>query len=468
MRRIKLFASLTGAALLAGSMLCGAGCSEPAAAGKADTTLDPATTATIKLGISTQNQEGKIAQNLIASFNEKYPNITVETVSMSGSNTVNDIDRLHSTGQAPDIFLCNSFDMLTLNGMELLYDFSEVIADEIEAGTFSYDDYYETYFKMGQADFNGAQLMIPRSADRVVVHYDKKIIKDAEAETGLDILSHIHNGWTWDEFDQVCDMLKQYSVFQQPNRYLVDSYCEWEAVFYPIFRHFGVQIFAPEKNGQLTFVSDEAHQALDFIKAWADKGYIGHGGVEANFRNENGGVMLFQSQAVSEVETLLSLNKYPVRTSEEPMSDYYDVVTMPVFEGDEYIGAGPSGYCAYYGNKNATVVWAFMKHIISKEGQNAIADAGVNLVPVRKDMADYQDPSNHWGIGYTDYNLAAYTYEPDWNCYTDYFIKSGYSEFATALNLKFGQVIKEYAGGKSYEAVTGNLDKEIKTILQKK
>lgn len=486
MKFFKRFAVTVCAALLGASLVCVSACGEKDAPpaveppkdpdGNIVTEADKNITATFTIGVSAENKEDLIAHSLGDSFHEKFPNVTVEYELVTG-NTVSSISKLHEAGRAPDVFLANSFDMLTLDSKEVLFDFSPYIEQEEKDGKFSYDDYYETYFKMGQRNFNGAQLMIPRSADRVVVHYNKKIIKDIEEETHTEILKYIVNGWTWDDFHTVCDLLKksvQYGYATGEN-YLVDSSYNWEAVFNPIFKYFGVEYF--DENANLTMDSDNTKAALDFFKNWVDKGYIGKGGKEADFAHGSG-VMFFHSQSVSDVEDILRTNVYPTVSSDTDFSLYYDIVTMPVFPENPLIGAGPAGYCGYYGTKNPLLVWEFMKHLLSKEGQNAIADAGAHFVPVRKDMADHTDPENHWGLGYEKFNLSAYTYmsggfdkdgkqEANWNCYTDYFVKANIASHASSLNSNIAQLIKSYIEGQNYNVAMRSFQSQVASTLRK-
>ena len=51
-----------------------------------------------------------------------------------------------------------------------------------------------------------------------------------------------------------------------------------------------------------------------------------------------------------------------------------------------------------------------MKFMLSKEGQNILADFGLTSPPMRKDMVDITDESNHWVKGYDKFNLNAYLY----------------------------------------------------------
>ena len=84
-----------------------------------------------------------------------------------------------------------------------------------------------------------------------------------------------------------------------------------------------------------------------------------------------------------------------------------------------------------------------------------MADCGSNYVPVRKDMADYTNPENHWGKGYEDLNLSAYTYncgadeDPDWNCYTT-FITQQKPKQATNISNAITGLISNYCNGEEY------------------
>ena len=87
--------------------------------------------------------------------------------------------------------------------------------------------------------------------------------------------------------------------------------------------------------------------------------------------------MLFHSQSSSNVSAKLQ-QYYPGKAVDE----YYDVVTMPVREGNEKIGCGAAGYSVYSGSSNRDLAWQFLKLLLSKDGQNVMADSGNNYVPL--------------------------------------------------------------------------------------
>ena len=419
--------------------------------------------ATLSIAVENYTSEKKIVSEIGEILTAKYPNVTIKIETISGG-----ISSQYATWfrnkNVPDILVNNSFDMFTLSDKGLLSDLTPYLEAEAAdpESTFDINDYYESYIKMGQANFDGEQYMIPRSADRVVCHYNKAIFKAA----GVD-MSLVKNGWTWDDFMKVCETLRKYydSQDSMKNYTLVDPYFTWEAVYNPIFESYGVEYY--DENGEVALESDATENALKFIKSIIDNKYASKPSVEQAGMAGNKGCMLFHSQAASLMATELSVY-YP---DAEKVSDYYDVVTMPVIKGHEKIGCGAAGYSVYDGSENKDLAWQFLKILLSKEGQNIMADCGSNYVPVRKDMADYTTPENHWGKGYEDLNLSAYTYncgsgdDPDWNCYTTYIARKA-PKYASSVGSALSTLIANYCNGvNDYATSIKSCTNAIKRIL---
>lgn len=424
---------------------------------------DENVTATLRVAVENYTAEKKIISEIGEILTAKYPNVTVKIETISGG-----ISSQYATWfrnkNVPDILVNNSFDMFTLSDKGLLSDLTPYLEAEAAdpESTFDINDYYESYIKMGQANFDGEQYMIPRSADRVVCHYNKAIFKVA----GVD-MSLVRNGWTWDDFMTVCATLRKYYDSQDSMKAytLVDPYFTWEAVYNPIFESYGVEYY--DENGEVALESDATENALKFIKSIIDNKYASRPSVEQAGMAGNKGCMLFHSQAASLMATELSVY-YP---DAEKVSDYYDVVTMPVIPGHEKIGCGAAGYSVYDGSENKDLAWQFLRILLSKEGQNIMADSGSNYVPVRKDMADYTNPENHWGKGYEDLNLSAYTYncgagdDPEWNCYTTYIARKA-PKYASSVGSAISTLIANYCNGVAdYATSIRSCTNAIKRIL---
>ncbi len=470
-----LLACAVTAVSVFGAAGCGGGRELPPDADpdQIDLNIDSDISATITVACENYDDEKNIVKAVAAELNKTYPNVKITLDPFSGDIS-STIVKKYNANIMPDIFICNSFDMFTLSDKNIMLNFTPYMQAEEKAGTFDTSEYYDAYMKLGQEGFNGKQYMIPRSADRVVVHYNKDIFKKAAAYTGVDILSVVQNGWTWEEFDTVCTALrKYYDENGMKSLYLIDSYMTWEAVFNPIIESYGGKYF--DENGDFALDSPEAENAYKHMKSWIDKRWVAPLTVNpANFAGGQG-CMLFHSQALSMTESKLR-QTYGFDKSVD-MSQYYDVVSMPVMESNPLIGAGAAGYCAYRGTENPLLVWKFMKTLLTREGQNALADTGCTYVPVRKDMADYTDPANHWGAGYQNYNLSAYVYkvggigadgepEDDWNCCTDYFAVKK-PKHASKLNSAVSSSISSYMNGKSFDTVMQSLEKSFIATLKR-
>ncbi len=444
-------------------------------AGTSSSTTDPSETvnlhpdknikATIRVAVENYASEKRIIAQIGELLTKEYPNVTVELEPFTGGIS-NTYAQWYRNKNVPDILVNNSMDMFGLSDKGILYDLTPYIDAEAKDAESDFDinDYYESYIKLGQHNFDGPQYMIPRSADRVVCHYNKAIFKAA----GVD-MSLVKNGWTWDDFLKVCKTLRDYYDAQggEVAKYtLIDPYFTWEAVYNPIFESYGVQYF--DGDGNVTLDSKNTENAVAFIRSIMDNRYAAKPSVEQAGMAANKGCILFHSQAVSLMATKLK-DYYP---DAEKVSDYYDVVTMPVMPGNEKIGCGAAGYSVYTGSKNKDVVWQFLKKLLSKDGQNIMADSGSNYVPVRKDMADYTNPENHWGKGYEDLNLSAYTYncgageDPDWNCYTSYIAQVNPKHVA-GVSGAISSFIANYCNGKEYATAIKSCTNAIKSILSR-
>ena len=424
--------------------------------------VDKNITAKLTIGVENYTAEKKIAGEIGDLLTKYYPNVTVEIKPFSGSLS-STVSGWYNANAMPDIFINNSFDMFTLSDKNIMLDLTPYIQAEADETTeknpdipFNIDDYYDSYIKMGQENFDGAQYMMPRSADRVVCQYNVQIFKAA----GVD-MSLVKNGWTWDDFKQVCATLRAYyDANGKENNHLIDSYFTWEAVYNPIFEHFGVTYI---EDSVAAINNDQTQEALDFIKSFIDERYVAP--FSTSTANMAGGVgcILFHSQCAS--NTAASLAQNIDTSSAEKVSDYFNVVTMPVFSGDEKIGCGAAGYSVYSGSTNRDLAWIYLKLLMSKEGQNVMADSGSNYVPVRKDMADYTDPENHWGIGYEDLNLSAYTYNPEWNCYTTYIAKAKPKQ-ASNISNEITKLISSYCAGTAFSTAANNCENNINRFIK--
>ena len=357
--------------------------------------VDTNLSAELKISISAFDSENWILDSLIEGFNKIYPNVKVVKDPIGGDLTTT-LMGYWGAGKMPDIFALNNYEMLNLSKAGLILNLKPYIDAETEAGTFDENDYVDAFWKLGQLNFDGDQMMIPRTADQVVTHVNMKVLRDLGVDT-----SKIKNGWTWADFISVVKEAKSKGLGG-----VVDSYLNWEAVYNPILESFGSVYFNDDRTSGIS--SDATVKALDLMKeVYALNGNNYSGGFDGGTAP-----FMFHSRPAS-----LSISTLKAMYGANWQDDYYDVVTFPIVNPENpKIGAGVSGYAISSTCQNKDIAWKFLKFILSKDGQNCIADAGMNFPSIRKDMADPSNPENHWGVGYEKYNMAAYTWGSVNNC----------------------------------------------------
>ena len=87
-----------------------------------------------------------------------------------------------------------------------------------------------------------------------------------------------------------------------------------------------------------------------------------------------------------------------------------DLVSFPLInaKNSPKIGSGIAGYAINRNSNEKPAAWQFLNFMMSKAGQEKLAEGGLQLPSIRKDLQDYKTAK--WGEGYTEFNLAAYTY----------------------------------------------------------
>ena len=438
--------------------------------------IHPDKQASGKLVISTPVSEEE--QNMILGiaelFNEEYPNIKVELKPFSGEVAPTIANWFNAEkvkpGTMPDIFWTTSFDMLVLSDKRVLLDMDAYINAETAQGTFDVNDYYAEFWSLGQKDFDGGQLMIPRTADKVVTHVNKQIFEDCfknvpESElpfTPQQGTKIPENGWTWEEFKNTCRALRaHFDATGRKDQYLINAYLTWEAVYNPILEAFGAKVF--NENGDFALNSLEGKAALDCMKEMQDERWIAPlNTASADFVGGKA-AMMFHSQAASIIYKGMQ-NSLPEGAD---IDDYYDVTTFPLIGKNPKIGGGISGYSIFANSKNKDYAWQFLKILLSKEGQNLITEKGnSNYAPIRIDMKDPKDSNNLWGKGFENINLEAYTWGDQYTCATE-FVAVHKPEYAKDLMNCLKGLILNYVDNPNYTYQTA-MDKcanQIKAYL---
>lgn len=360
---------------------------------------------------------------LIDDFSLMYPNVTIEMSYVSVDNYVDSVRRQVLGNTLPDILWSNSPDFYDLieaetftnltpyiEASEKMDIFPTYIGEDGNPSKFVFNDLYVEYFDMGKA--NGKNYVVPRSCDSVITFLNTDILEKA----GVDLnpaTTKVKNGWTWDDFMDVCAQVRTYmDTHGMGGNYVIDAnLTSWLSVCYPMMLSFGGDVL--DENGNNIINSEGNRKAVELVREMVEKRYINDSTVATTSSYDNGGsAMLFQSASVS------------LYANRKALKGKVDLVSFPLIMDNNTpkIGAGIAGYAISSSSKNKEIAWAFLMYLLSYQGQQKMALNGLNLASIRKDLSDPEVAN--WGKEFKDLNLAAYTFGSEYKKSTDFFIRA--------------------------------------------
>ena len=372
-----------------------------------------------ELSVACTNADSERAamEAFIESFNKKYPNITVTPTYLEAGTYISRIANVaraaSSLGRHDEMYDVFWLAQDYVNGLYEI-DACQPLDEVIEADDeVSKEDFVDLSVEVSQV--NGKMYMMPRDYNQVVMYYNKDIFEAAG-------VAEPYDGMPGDEFVDMLAQLRanlanstatnEYGLKYSDMPFLIDGNVCWDSFCWPLLKNFGAQIV--DEEGEVVFDSEETRECISFWKNLIDEGYActvstGKSAGGAQFMLQNAAI-LFQSRA--------SLSNILNRVPEDEIYGVPNLgaVSVPNFSGGDYaVGGGASGYSIYPHTSNAKEAWAFVKHIVSVEGQNAYAATG-NGVPVLKSLLE--EDSAVWitwaeeNIG-PNFNHDAFVYEMD-------------------------------------------------------
>ena len=408
---------------------------QPTSVPAIDVSVDPNIDDTISIMVPSGNaEETTMIQKAAETFALQYPNVKIKINYVTIGSYETTVRQQSMSNSLSDIVWTNSPEYLFLIKNDIAEPLDAYFKASTEAGDFNIEDYKTRFFDMGS--LKGTHYVVPRSADTVVCFYNEELLNNA----GID-MSSIKNGWTWDDFKNVCAQWRTYQDGKGNTKdkgYIcVDAYMTgWNSVSYPFLRSFGGEVI--DSTGKCVIDSDGTRAAIAELRDLVDKGYIVKPGIDAGSSFETNSVpFLFQSAAFSHYDDYRSIK------------GKINVVSLPLIEANNApkIGAGIAGY-SINAKKDASkkkLCWQFLRYLLTKEGQEAMAEGGLNVPPIRNDMDDFT--KEKWGEGYADKNLSAYTFGEEYKI-TDEFLSYGPVDKMSRLNLAYSDFVTNALQGR--------------------
>ncbi|MCK9235106.1 MAG: extracellular solute-binding protein [Acholeplasmataceae bacterium] len=358
--------------------------------------IDTNTQANLRILIPGGNlNETTMIESAIEGFNLIYPNINISLSYVSVNAYENTVRNQAAAGVLPDIIWTNTPDILFLIDKNLALPLNQYFELSEEADVFNLEETFHKEF-IDMVTVNGNIYAIPRSADSVVTFYNKKLLSEA----GVD-LTRIQNGWTWETFlDIAREMRTYYDANGMNERYIIDAnLTTWLSVNYPMLRSFGADV--ADAEGNIILDSPETIATLEAVRTLVTERLSVATGMTAGSSFEVGtSPFLFQSAAIS------------LFAERRELKNNIDIVSFPLIGDSPKIGSGVAGYSINANTQYKDESWAFLNYLLSFEGQERMAEGGLKLPSIRKDLADFT--TAEWGKGYENLNLGAYLYGPQY------------------------------------------------------
>ena len=239
--------------------------------------LSPVWGQTITFGGWSGEEEASrnVIMEMIDSFNEANPDVTVEWLGYPWSQVQQSFLLLHRSGAAPEVAQLQDRWLSTFGALGALADLNDVFGQDVIESTIA-----PGLLTVGQ--YQGQQLGLPWIAGSIGLVANLKVLEDAGVEE-LPV--------TVDEFVAALAAIKEHDANSVPFAITTTGNATISTDFQVWLWTFGGNLFDAE--GNVTAASPEAQEALSFLKGLIDDGYasleVGRGDARQLFARHQAG-----------------------------------------------------------------------------------------------------------------------------------------------------------------------------------
>lgn len=385
--------------------------------------IDKNITATLRILIPNTDggQEEKYMDALIPGFNELYPNVTIEydRRAISDSKYAESISSAIASGEVPDLFYTNTvyyYYLVSKNcivSLEPYYAAEEQLYKDTNGaeGLSLETDYYKSFFDMSM--YEGKRYVVPRSMDSVVTYYNTEFLQAAGISLDdVRLQSTEENPFTWDDLVSLCEEVNTFILSDEGiaagygNAYALQGDFDWEAVFNAVMESYGSQAF--DEDGNITIDSEETLEMANMLRDLYNEGRIMRSTTSGS-QFSNGKVAFHFS---SSGPASMALNA--------GVNGKFDALPFPLIGENPSIGCGFAGWgiSSTTSGEQRDLAWAFLKYMISYDGQMALINAGLATPSIRIDLAE----EKQWSKGFENINLDAWLQWDEYKVSSKFFI----------------------------------------------
>lgn len=316
--------------------------------------IDASTTGSLKFAVPDSDEEEEIAENMVAEFNKKYPNVTVTIDRITGSYSDSLLGKIYTNTMA-DVFYLTDEDVKLFAHKNVACN----IAEPFDAYDIDKENIVESMLEIGQ--YKNGLYMIPRDYNKIVVAYNKTLFNQYEIEFPTD-------DWKWADFVETCEQLRE----KMPaSMYPSDMNLYWLPVYNAIINGFGGSINI-SADGTADLSSEGCLNALSEMRDLVSKKY-----------SVNPATTTMDTFAAGKSAMYVISRPYCMSIIGSSLD--VDYVSFPELPVNAVAGTGCSGYSVYNRSSNKELAFLFLMSIISEETQEVFGQTGAS-VPVLKSL----------------------------------------------------------------------------------
>lgn len=342
----------------------GAACSSDSNSNEVDSQGN--TIVNIMFHVDAKSAEGVAYQKRVDSFNREYSEQKIKAVarfearSAGSTDYATKLSAMKVEGTLPDIITFDAPNCASYAAANILRDISSDIPADTQSQFYSLNTY------------NGKLYGLPIQESSAGFYYNTEIF----AAAGIDVSAYtIDNPWTYAEFKDVCQKLKDYNNTLIPVVMNYSATTDETATYllYPfIYASGGSFVSADGYTATGYMDSDATYNGFSFLKSLYSEGYTDYSVDKNTFFSQKAGMFLSSGWTIPELE-----------------NQYKDVKFGILPYPKDVTAASATGSWSYgitnNGKTDVSAAKELIMYMASAESSKAITDT-TGMIPARKDV----------------------------------------------------------------------------------
>lgn len=294
-------------------------------------------------------EEIKRMDPVIREFNKLYPDIEAKVEYTPGVPVEKFLIET-AAGTAPDVVCINDTSYPALVEGKTIIPLDLFIKEDKD---FDLSDFYPSALRYGRAGKEKGELYVmPAVTGTMIIYYNKDMFDEAK-------LAYPKDGWTWEEFRDVCKKLtKDKDGDGKIDQYAISG---WGLLsWYPMILQNGGHIIS--EDGKKCLINEpKSVEALEFVKTLYTKDKVIVSEMVASGMTEMSSEAMMASHKVAMFCSGFSIYKGLSNIN-------WDIVSLPVKKGGRKVFHGGCwGYAISSQSKHQKEAWKLLKYLVSKD-----------------------------------------------------------------------------------------------------